>query len=122
MSIKVEKKTSVYLINVINNLLERSREGNSPFWRDISIRLNSSRRNYANVNLGKLNSMVKDGDTVVIPGFLLSAGIFDKKIKVSALKASSKAIEKLEKSGSEYVELVNIARENPRGTGIKIIR
>ncbi len=87
MSIKVERKTSVYLIDVINNLLERSRESQSIFWRDIASRLNSSRNHYADVNLGKLDRVVSEGDTVVIPGTLLSSGILHKKVRIAAVKA-----------------------------------
>ncbi len=82
MSIKVERKTSIQIVNIITGLLERSRESGSPFWRDIALRLSSSRRNYAKVNLGKLNDLVNDSDVIVIPGFLLSSGIFNKKLKL----------------------------------------
>jgi large subunit ribosomal protein L18e len=122
MSIKVERKTSVYLIDVINDLLERSRENQSIFWRDIASRLNSSRNHYANVNLGKLDRFVSEGDTVVIPGNLLSSGILHKKIKISALKISEKARQKLAASGSEFIELRDLANENPKGTDLKIIK
>ncbi|KJE49565.1 MULTISPECIES: 50S ribosomal protein L18e [Acidiplasma] len=122
MSIKVERKTSIQIVNIITGLLERSRESGSPFWRDIALRLSSSRRNYAKVNLGKLNDLVNDSDVIVIPGFLLSSGIFNKKIKIAALKASPKARAKLEAAGAEYVDLQDLANENPKGTGIKIIR
>ena len=122
MSVKVERKTSVYLIDVINSLLERSRENQSIFWRDIASRLNSSRNHYANVNLGKLDRFVSEGETVVIPGNLLSSGILHKKIRISALKASEKARLKLEESGSEFIELTELAKENPKGTDLKIIK
>jgi large subunit ribosomal protein L18e len=122
MSIKVERKTSVYLIDVINNLLERSRENQSIFWRDIASRLNASRNHYANVNLGKLDRFVSEGDTVVIPGNLLSSGILHKKIRIAAVKASDKAKAKLAESGSEFIELKDLANENPKGTNLKIIK
>ncbi len=122
MSIKVERKTSVYLKGVINDLLERSRDSQSVFWRDIASRLNSSRCHYAAVNLGKLDRFVGDGETVVIPGTLLSSGVLHKKIKISALNASEKAIEKLSESGSEFIELRELAKENPKGTDLKIIK
>jgi len=122
MSIKVERKTSVHLIGVINDLLERSRENNSIFWRDIALRLNSSRNHYADVNLGKLDRVTKDGDTIVIPGNLLSTGILHNKLKLSAFKVSEKAKIKLQESGSEFIELTELAKENPKGTDIKIIR
>ncbi len=122
MSVKVERKTDSYLKDTVQKLLERSRESGSAFWRDIAIRLSSSRKNYATVNLGKLQAITSDDDVIVIPGYLLSSGIFNKKIKVSAFKVSEKALKKLNDAGSEFISLLDLASENPKGTNIKIIR
>ncbi|MEM0139054.1 MAG: 50S ribosomal protein L18e [Ferroplasma sp.] len=122
MSIKVERKTNIHLKDVINDLLERSRDSQGIFWRDIASRLNASRNHYAAVNLGKLDRFTEDGETIVIPGTLLSSGVLHKKIKISALKISERARSKLSESGSEFIELMELAKENPKGTDLKIIK
>lgn len=121
MSLKPVNKENPALKATIEELTKISRENGSIFWRDIAARLNGSRKNYSSVNLGKLDTLVKDGETVVIPGTLLGAGYFEKKATLSALKVSKSAQEKASKVGSTYKTLVELARENPKGTNIKIL-
>lgn len=122
MSLKPDTKENPFLKETIEELTKISRENGSPFWREIARRLNSSRRNYANVNIGELENFLNDGETVVVPGALLGAGYFEKKVTFSALKYSKGAREKLEKSGSTLKTLLELAKENPKGTNIKILR
>ncbi len=122
MSVKTENKSSQDLKFAIENLLKVSRENNSPIWRDIAESLSGSRKNYASVNLGKISRLCKQDDVIVVPGKILGSGIIDKKLKVSALFISEKAMRKLRDSGSEFVPLEQLAEEMPKGTDVKIIR
>ena len=122
MSITVERKTSSEVRETIMKLAQVSRESNSVFWRDIAERISGGRRRYASVDLGKIERLCAEGDTVVVPGTVLGGGEIEKKITISAIRASTSAIEKIGKSGSTFKKLSDLAIENPKGTNIKIIR
>jgi large subunit ribosomal protein L18e len=123
MSLKVERKSNPYLKDTILNLSKISREAGSVFWRDIAERLSEGRERYASINLGKIDRLVKDGETVVVPGSVLGSGYFEKKkVTVSALSISEKAREKLTSSGSKFITLEDLAKDNPKGTNFKILR
>ncbi len=122
MPIDVSRKTSPVLSNTIIQLNELSRKNQSTFWRDIAERLSAGRRRYASVDLGKIERLCNEGDTVVVPGAVLGGGNLRKKITVSALRFSSSAVDKIASVGGKHTSLVQMAEENPKGTNIKIIR
>jgi large subunit ribosomal protein L18e len=122
MSVKAQNKLNQDLRFSVDSLLKISRENNSPIWREIAVALSGPRRNYAAVNVGKLSKICNQDDVIVVPGKILGSGIFDKKIKVSSLFISEKALRKLSEAGSEFIPLEKLAEEKPKGTGVKIIR
>jgi large subunit ribosomal protein L18e len=122
MSIRSNRKTSDSLKLTISGLLEISRKENSAFWRDIAERISVGRRRYASVDVGKIERLCSDGDTVVVAGSVLAGGYFQKKITVSALRASEAAKEKIKIGGGTFKPLEELAKENPKGTNLKIIR
>jgi len=63
----------------------------------------------------------KEGDTVVIPGKVLSEGEISKKIRVVAKGFSEKAREKLLKSKTPIAFIEEEIKTNPEGKGIKIL-
>ena len=74
------------------------------------------------LNLTEIEKNSKEGDTIVIPGKVLSQGDINKKIKVVALGFSEKAREKLMKSKSDPTSILEEVKKNPEAKGIKILR
>ncbi|MCL4322879.1 MAG: 50S ribosomal protein L18e [Candidatus Thermoplasmatota archaeon] len=122
MSIQVERKTSPKIKETVKTILELSRENQSPLWRDIAKRLSETRQNYADLNVGKISKLCKDGDIVVVPGKVLGSFFAVGKVKISALDISEKAMRKVKESGSEFIPLQDLAKENPEPKNIKIMR
>ena len=122
MSLKPVNKESQAIRETVDELLKISRENNSVFWRDVARRIAASRRTYASVNVGKIDSLVNDGETVVVPGSLLGSGYFEKKVTLAAIRVSKGAFAKISNSGGEIKSLVDLARENPKGTNIRLLR
>ena len=108
--------------NLIVQMEKLSKKEKSNFWKNISVLLNKPRANKAQVNLWKLGKYVKDGDTIIVPGKILGYGQFSKKVTVSAFRTSESAQKKLKEAGSKVLTLEELMKENPKGTGIKIIR
>ncbi|HLH86263.1 MAG TPA: 50S ribosomal protein L18e, partial [Thermoplasmataceae archaeon] len=111
-----------FLKNTVDELLKISRESGSTFWRDIAERLVEGKHRLASTNLGKIEKLSSDGDTIVIPGTVLGSGYFNRKATLSSLRVSSSAFRKIKESGSTFKNLVDLARENPKGTNLKILR
>jgi large subunit ribosomal protein L18e len=84
--------------------------------------LSGPRRNKICINLEEINKNSKTGETIVIPGKVLSQGEIDKKIKVIALNFSEKAKEKLLSAKCETDSILNEIKSNPSAKGIKIIK
>jgi len=113
---KLRKKTSSKLVETI--IKAKKQKG----WLKIAEILASSTKNMAEVNLDKIDKESKEGDTIIVPGKVLSKGEVNKKIRISALFFSQTAEEKLRKKNCEVVSILEEIKENPKGEGIKIIK
>lgn len=122
MSLKANRKTNHLVQEVVEGLIEVSRESGSSLWRDIARKITGGDRRYASVNVGKISRLSSDGDVVVVAGSLLGSGYIDKKVTVSALRISEKARQKLSEAGGVYKPLVEMAKENPKGTNVRVMR
>jgi len=91
-------------------------------WNQIAGILSGPRRNKTCINLEEINKNANAGETIVIPGKVLSQGEIDKKIKVVAFNFSDKAREKLLSAKCEVSDILNEIKSNPSAKGIKIIK
>jgi len=111
-----KKKTNQELVETISLALK-----NKP-WGKISQFLSSSTKKYSSVNLYQIEKQTSAGDTVVIPGKVLSQGELTKKVRICSLSISEAAREKLKKTKSEYVSILEEIKKNPKAQGVKLIR
>ena len=91
-------------------------------WREIAGLISTPRKRHVSINLSEIDKRAKKGETVIIPGKVLSQGGLNKKIKIAALGFSEKAREKLLKSGSEAISILKEIKSNPDAKGIKILK
>ena len=103
------KKTNPNLIDLIYNL------------RKLAIKLEKPCRNQAEVSLSHINKHTVEGETVVIPGKVLSDGKLDHKVTIAALGFTKNAEAKIEKFGSEALSIAELAEANPKGSNVKIM-
>ncbi len=118
----IEYKTNPNLVNLIKDLKDQAREKDAAIWRDVAERLEKPSKNWAEVNLSRIQRYAEDGDTIVIPGKILGAGILEKKVTVGAFKASKSAKESISEAGGEYLKIRELAEREPEGSGIKMMR
>ena len=114
-------KTNPNLIELINKLYEQSRNEDVAIWRDVAQRLERSNRRTAEVNLSDIDRYAEDGETILVPGKVLSNGDLDKKVDVVAFKFSAKAQDKIENAGGECISIEEIMESNPKGSNIRIM-
>src|SRR3989344_9356614 len=70
-------------------------------WKEILDILTGPSRRYSVLNLKEIDKKTTPGDTVIIPGTVLSSGELTKKLRICALSFSKSAIEKIKKHKSE---------------------
>lgn len=116
-----KRKSNPNLVKLIDELLIRNAENNAPVWKDMAKRLANPRKNYAEVNVSKIEKYAENGDTVLVPGKVLGSGKILKPVNVAALSFSDSARKKIEGSGGKCYSIKELAEMNPKGTGVKII-
>ena len=115
------KKTNPNLIALIYNLRKQSYEEEVGIWKEVAIKLEKPARNQAEVSLSHINNNTVEGETVVIPGKVLSDGKLDHKVTIAALGFTKNAEAKIEKLGSEAISIAELAEANPKGSNVKIM-
>jgi large subunit ribosomal protein L18e len=114
-------KTDPNLVFLIESLKKKSREKGAAIWRDIALRLEKPNRNWAEVNLSKLERYTEEGEVIVVPGKVLGAGSLNKKLVVAAYKFSGSARKKIEGAGGKSLTIAQLVQEVPDGSGVTIM-
>ena len=113
---QIRRKTNPSLVET----LASAKKNNG--WKKIVDILSSSTKKQSRLNLFEIDKHSSAGDTVLIPGKILSEGEITKKIKICALSASKNAREKMKHSKTEFVTINEEIHKNPKAEGIKILR
>ena len=113
--------TNPLLSAFISELRTRGHTERINFLLEMADRLSAPERIRAEVNVGKIEMLSAEGETVVVPGKVLSSGELTKKVNVAALKFSPLAEEKILKAGGRAFDLKELVEKNPAGTKVKIL-
>ena len=115
-------KTDPNLLALIDDLKAKERETGAAIWRDIAKRLEKPKRNWAELNLSKLDRNADAGDVVLVPGKVLAAGNLSKNVTVAAYSFSAKAEEAIAAAGGKTMSIADLMAENPKGSGVRMMR
>ncbi len=113
--------TNIVLRKTIRILYKTANEYKAPIWRKIAEELEKPRRRRRVVNISRINRYTGEGEVIVVPGKVLGAGILDHPVTVAAIGFSKTALEKIKASGGKAMYILDLIKENPRGSNIKII-
>lgn len=116
MKKRLRRKTAPDLVETIREALKHEE------WSAVTRWISVPTRNLVSKNLSEIDRDTKVGDTVIIPGKVLSKGNLTKKIRVCALAYSEKAKEKMKESKSEIVFVIDEIKKNPKAEGIRLLR
>jgi large subunit ribosomal protein L18e len=122
MSKCVSQKTNPRMSGLISLLKNTSRENESRIWRDIADRLEGPARNYAEVNLSKINRYAANGETIIVPGKVLGSGVLDLEVTIAALNFSASAYEKIRKANGQCMSIEELVSANPSGSRVRVLR
>ncbi len=104
---QIQKKSNKELVETIIAAKKKDK------WLKVARILSGPRRKAVSLNLEEINENSKDGETIIVPGKVLSQGEMDKKIKIVALNFSEKAKEKLLKSKIPSSSIIEEIKKNP---------
>lgn len=115
--------TNEQLKSLISELKKKaySDSGSIMFWRRIADDLEKPSRNRRVVNLSRISRYTKNGETVIVPGKVLSAGSLDKSITIAAWQFSRQAVEKINKANAKALTITELMQSNPEGKNVRII-
>ena len=113
--------TNPTLKKLIEELRKKSLEENVKIWKRVAEILERPTRRRVEINLKHIEREAKDGETIVVPGVVLGDGELRKRVKIAAWRFSSKAREKIEKSGSKALSIEDLIKENPKGSNVRIM-
>jgi len=113
---RMHKKTNPGLAAAIYLALK------TPAWLKLAKLLSQSTKKQSSVNLGEIDKQTSMGDSVLVPGRVLGVGEITKKIRICSFGISKEALERLSKTRSEWVYILDEIKKNPKAEGLKIIK
>ena len=111
------KKSNSELVETIR----AAKKTGNKFWLQIAGILSGPRRMQIAINLNEIEKSTTEGDSIVVPGKVLSQGEISKKIAVIAFSFSERAREKLLKTKSQAISILDEIKKNPQAKGIRIL-
>lgn len=112
--------TNQNLRKLIQDLSILGGKENIKVWKVAARFLNKPTRQRVEVNLFKINKLIREGEIGLVPGKVLSDGDFNKRVSVAALNFSESAKEKINKIG-KAISIQQLIKENPKGKKIRLI-
>jgi large subunit ribosomal protein L18e len=111
---RLKNKTNPFLVKTIIQLKKTNPE--------VAKMLASPSKKQPRINLGKIDRTLKEKESALVVGKVLGSGELTKKIRIVGFSASVKALESIKKSGSEFVELSEEIKKNPKLNDLVIVR
>ncbi|MBU2503761.1 MAG: 50S ribosomal protein L18e [Nanoarchaeota archaeon] len=116
---KIEKQLQKKTGSVVETVIAAKK---AKGWMEVAGILSGPRKNSLNLNLSEIEEKVKDGESVVVSGKVLSGGELNKKVKVIALRFSERAKEKLLKSKIQTSTIIEEIKKNPEAKGVLVLK
>ena len=116
LKVRLRKKTNPSLAQTIALALK------TPAWNKYVKILSQPTKKYSSINLREIDQQTSMGDSVMIPGRVLSDGEITKKIRICSFGISKEALERLGKTRSEWVSILDEIKKNPKAEGVKLIK
>jgi large subunit ribosomal protein L18e len=118
----MHSKTNPQLIELIKTLKKASIERSVKIWKALAEQLESSRKNWCEVNLSRISRYAKENETIIVPGKVLGSGMLNKKITIAAFSFSKQAEEKIIANKGKVLSIAELLAHNPAGSNVRIIK
>ncbi len=111
--------TNYQLKKLLDELNSKTVE--SKFWKRVVKDLNKPSRQRRMVNIYKIDKFAREGETIIVPGKVLSVGELNKKVAVAALSFSEQARKKIEGAQGKTLSISELLQQNPQGSKVRIL-
>ncbi len=105
----------------LQKLLAELEGTNSKFWKRVANDLRKPTRQRRIVNVYKINKYAKEGETIIVPGKVLSVGEISKKVNVAALNFSEDARKKILQAKGQVLTIQELLQQNNVGKKVRIL-
>ncbi len=99
----------------------KSKALSSRFWKRIAQDLEKPTRQRRIVNVYTIDQVAQNGETIIVPGKVLSVGNLSKKVNVAAFQCSSEARQKITQAHGRVLTIPELLKENPQGKNVRIV-
>ena len=117
--VRTHKSPNPQMQALLSSLQEAGRT--VALWKKLHKDLSRPSRKRSSVNLYKIAKYARDGETVVVPGKILSVGELDKQVTVAAFACSSAAKEKITKAKGTVLSIEELLAKNPKGQKVRVL-
>lgn len=117
--VKRSGPTNYQLQSLLQELKPRARE--SGLWRRILEDLQKPTRHRREVNVYKIDRYAQEGETIIVPGKVLSVGELHKKVEVAAMSFSAEATRKIIAAKGKVLSIQDLLHQNPEGKKVRIL-
>lgn len=93
----------------------------SNFWKRVMKDIKKPSRQRSSVNIYKINKFARDGETILVPGKVLSLGEIEKKVDVAAVNFSAEARSKITAARGKTLTIKELLQQNPDGKKVRIL-
>lgn len=111
--------TNYQVLQLVQQLGPRARENR--FWKRVVHDLQKPTRQRREVNVYKIDRYTQAGETVLVPGKVLSVGNLTKPVQVAAMSFSQGAREKIQQARGKILSIEELLRQNPEGKKVRIL-
>ena len=112
------KKTNPRVFGLIKSLYKKSEESKAALWKDVTKYLESPGKNWAEVNLSKLNRLTAKGETIIVPGKVLGTGSIGHALNLYSFSVSKAAVARVSKAGGSYGKIEDLLEKSAKGVRI----
>lgn len=102
-------------------IMLEERAVDSKLWKMVLEDLKKPTRQRRIVNVYKIDKFAREGETVVVPGKVLSVGDINKKVDVAALNFSMEARKKIEEAKGKALSIEELFQQNPEGKKVRVL-
>jgi len=106
---------------ILKKTIAELKKQNANLWQRLAVELARATRKRREVNLSRLERFAVAGDTVLVLGKVLGAGVLKKRLNVAAWSFSAGAAAAIKKAGGSTLTISELIKKNPKGTGIKVL-
>lgn len=115
------RKENAELAHTLIALRKAGKAHEAPLWFAVAEKLARPRRKATPVNVGHLERLAHDQETVVVPGKLLAEGTIRKPLTVAAFHYSEDARAKIHAAGGTTLSIAELLKAKPDGTGVRLL-